>query len=315
MNKKIKKLIVLSTCATAGIYCINRILNYTATFRNLVKDKNGNYYEWKNGKIYYTVSGAGSPILLIHDLHPASSSIEWTKILKKLEKNHMVYTIDLLGCGRSEKPGITYTNYLFVQLINDFIKEVIKEKTILIATGKSSSFSIMADIMNTDNFKKVIVINPESFSSLAKQPTKKNLLYKRILDFPIFGTFCYNIEMHENNISKLFRKQYYSNQSLVSTNIEDMYFESAHIGAGKGRHLLSSIRSNYTNVNIGHAIPKIKNLCIVTSRELSDNIKVIDEYTRSNDDIEVASISKSKYLPQLEVPEKLFEVLNMFMEK
>ncbi len=315
MNKKAKKLIVCSTCATLGIYCANKILNYTATVRNLLYNPNGEYYNWKNGKIFYTVSGAGSPVLLIHDLHPASSSVEWTKVLKKLEKKYTVYTIDLLGCGRSEKPNITYTNYLFVQLLNDFVKDIIKEKTVVVSTGKSSSFSIMADIMDADNYKKVIVINPEDFSSLTKQPTKKELSYKHILDLPIFGTLLYNIEMSKNHISKLFRNEYYFNKSSISIKTEDMYFESAHIGEEKGRHLLSSIRSNYTNVNIRHAIPKIKNLCMITSKGRADHIKSTDEYTRLNDSIEAASISKSKYLPQLEVPDKFFEVLNMLIEK
>ena len=65
-------------------------------------------------------------------------------MMKKLEKTNTVYTIDLLGCGRSDKPNITYTNYLYVQLIDNFIKDVIKEKTDVVATGSSVSFTVMA---------------------------------------------------------------------------------------------------------------------------------------------------------------------------
>ena len=55
-----------------------------------------------------------------------------TKVIDKLAENHAVYALDLLGCGRSEKPKITYTNYLYVQLISDFIKNVIHEKQMLL---------------------------------------------------------------------------------------------------------------------------------------------------------------------------------------
>ena len=55
-------------------------------------------------------------------------------------KDHTVYTIDLLGFGRSEKPNLTYTNYLYVQLVTDFIQNIIGEKTDIIASNESISF-------------------------------------------------------------------------------------------------------------------------------------------------------------------------------
>jgi pimeloyl-ACP methyl ester carboxylesterase len=313
MNKKVKKFLVFSACATAGIYYANRVLNYTATLKNLLTDDNGDYYKWKNGDVFYTVHGNGEPLLLIHDLHPASSSTEWSKIMKRLEKSYTVYSIDLPGCGRSDKPSITFTNYYFVQLLNDFVKDVIGKKTKLIATGASGSFSIMANAMNPDNYDKVIVINPESLESLTEQPNKLILAYKHLLDTPIFGTFIYNIKMHENSISKLFREKYYFKPTLVSTKLEDTYFEAAHIGHGTGRHLLSSICANYTNISVAHVLPKLDNIYLIQSRELPSSMKIIDGYTRQNDKLETAYISNSKYLPQLEVPEKLAEILNMFL--
>lgn len=51
-------------------------------------------------------TGTGKPILLIHDTDSGASGEEWAKVAKKLAKNNTVYTIDLLGCGRSDKPSI-----------------------------------------------------------------------------------------------------------------------------------------------------------------------------------------------------------------
>lgn len=315
MNKGLKKFIAFTVCTTAGIYCANRIINYTATLKNLLVSDKGNFYNWKNGDIFYTVSGSGSPVLLIHDLHPASSSIEWSKIIKKLERNHKVYCLDLLGCGRSDKPAITYTSYLFVQMVNDFVKDVIKEETTLVATGASASFAIMTDIMNPENFKKVIVVNPEEKSDLIAQPDKKKNMYKYLLDCPIFGTFLYNLQMNKSNITKILQGKCFSSSRIVPAKIAETYFEAAHLGNEKGRHLLSSIQADYTNVNVGHAIQKIENLCIIGSRERTNNARIIDEYTKNNSKIETASVSNSKYLPQLEAPDKFYEILNMFLEK
>ncbi len=74
--------------------------------------------------------GSGSPVLLIHDLNHYSSSMEWDKVIGTLSKEHTVYMIDLLGCGKSDKPAITYTCYLYVQLLTDFIRDIIGKRQI-----------------------------------------------------------------------------------------------------------------------------------------------------------------------------------------
>lgn len=309
MGKKLKKFVAFAACTTAGIYCINRFIHYKATAKNLLQTKHGKYYSWKNGDIYYTVHGSGSPVLLVHELNPSASNTEWSAMVKKLEKHHTVYAIDLLGCGRSDKPAITYTNYLFVQLLTDFVKQIIKEKVVLVATGASSSFSIMADVMNPEYFDKVILINPERPTTPMPQPDKLQLLKKHILDCPVFGTLLYNIKMQKKNISKNFYQKYYFKSSNVSRLLTDIYFEAAHIGSGKGRHLLSSMEADYTNINVAHVIPKLSNLCIIGSKNCPANMNIINSYVKANKNIETIYLSHSKYLPQLEAPEKLYEAI------
>ena len=65
-------------------------------------------------------TGSGSPVLLVHNFDVCSSMHEWNNIEAELAKTNTVYSIDLLGCGCSERPILTYTNFLYVQLINDF---------------------------------------------------------------------------------------------------------------------------------------------------------------------------------------------------
>ena len=126
MKKNIRHFFLLSALAAGTIYGINTFIDATAGVRKYLNTTSGRFFEWRYGNIFYTKQGKGTPVLLIHDLHPASSCAEWEKIVKKLEKEHTVYTLDLLGCGRSDKPNFTYTNYMYVQLITDFVKKIIE---------------------------------------------------------------------------------------------------------------------------------------------------------------------------------------------
>lgn len=111
MKKQIRNFLLLTTLTSMSIYGINKFISISSTMKNLLKNNPGKFYDWKYGKIFYNKTGKGTPVLLIHDLNPASSTEEWNKIYMSLSKNYTVYTMDLLGCGRSDKPNLTYTNY------------------------------------------------------------------------------------------------------------------------------------------------------------------------------------------------------------
>ncbi len=117
MKKNVKHFFLLTALAAGTIHLANRFVDMTAQMKNLLKSQNGKYFESKNGKVFYTKRGSGTPLLLIHELNPIASSYEWCRVMKKLEKDHTVYTLDLLGCGRSDNvlfsaiiPLLFYTN-------------------------------------------------------------------------------------------------------------------------------------------------------------------------------------------------------------
>lgn len=313
MGKHLKKIFFFTSAAAAGMYTLNRIVDYTAGMKDLLKTDDGETYHWKQGDIFYTKSGSGSPLLLVHDLNPASSNMEWDKIIRKLEKNYTVYAIDLLGCGRSEKPGITYTSFLYVQLINQFIQDVIGEAANIVVTGTSASFVIMAQAMAPDNFHNIILINPDSIQTLKSSPEREHKIAKRLLEIPILGTFLYNLQMHEKKIHSFFEKKYFLKKSLISSKMEDIYFESAHKGKSAGKFLLASAQGNYINVDVSNSVKNANNLFIIASRERKDSVSITEEYVRLNKNIEISYLSNSKYLPQLEVPDKLLGILCMFL--
>ena len=128
-NKKITitlSIIGLTCTALSIIAVLNKTINKLATSKNLFNSKNTEIYHWRYGDISYSVTGEGKPVLLVHNLKEDSSSIEWSEIIPKLSRSNTVYAIDLLGCGLSDRPNITYTSYMYTQLINDFIRNVIK---------------------------------------------------------------------------------------------------------------------------------------------------------------------------------------------
>ncbi len=313
MKKRIISLVALGIMTTGTIYLLNRLADYRADNKNILPMK-GRFFTWREYDIFYNVKGSGSPILLIHDLIPSASNYEWTKLIRRLERNHTVYAVDMIGCGRSDKPAITYTTYFYTEMIGSFIEKVIGEKTILIASGMSAFPAIMTDRMYRDKVEKLILINPEKIATAEIQPDRKSKLVKTIITLPIIGTYVFNIETTEKNLFRLFRERFYMKPQLVDDRIVGAYYEAAHRGHGSGRYLLASLRGRFLNANIRAALRELDNIVIIGSRDRKGMIPIQGEYKKYALKAETASVSGSKTLPQLEVPDKLAQVLHLFIE-
>jgi len=311
--KKLKTTLALTGVAVGCLHLINKWITSNATLRNLLFKNNRKNYEWRFGNIYYTKTGEGSPLLLIHDLSPYSSSYEWNGLVEKLSKDHTVYCIDLLGCGRSDKPNITYTNFLYVQMVNDFVKNVIGQKTNIIATGLSSSFIVMACHLEQDLYNKIMMINPEDLSKLRGIPSKYSKLTKVLMDFPIIGTTIYNIISNKDNIEFLFTEEYLYNPFNVKEKYINVYHEAAHLGQCGGKYLLSSLNGSYINTNITYALKELNHSIFILSGSKRDGAEeIVTEYTEFNSAIETEYIKNTKFLPQLEDPESVLKQIKVF---
>ncbi len=317
MNKKIAytlSFIGLTLTSLTTLSIINKAVDQLAISKELLDKHNKELYHWRFGDISYSVSGEGKPVLLIHNLKEDSSSIEWNKIIPVLSRSHTVYAIDLLGCGLSERPSITYTSYLYTQLINDFIHNIIKKKTSVIATGKSASFILDACNDNEEAYDELILINPDSIHSLKKTPSKRTKTAEFILKTPIIGTFIYHLKTSRKKILQSFEEHYFYDQESIPESFVDYYFESAHLTARKAKNLYASLVGKYTNANIIRTLKNInQNIHILASREIPNMESTIKEYQYYNPAIEVEYIDYTRLLPQLEAPEEVLKYIQLYL--
>ena len=304
INKKFLQGFAIGIMSVAALEVFNKAVNEKAKKYKLnVND--GYFYTWKEGSLHYTVKGEGKPVLLIHDLNVLSSGYEWNKIENELAKNHKVYTLDLLGCGLSDKPSITYTNYTFVLMIKDFCNDIIKEKCDVISSNDSTAIVVMADNME-DIFNKKILINPAEFDLFAMQTTRLNLIEKNVLYLPIIGTTVYNIYTAERNVKSIVDS--YINNKAELENLTEAYYEASHTNNSRGRYLYACKKCSYLGVDIRDAISEAKDVYIVKGDDTDKSI--INEYHDINPNIKVNVIGGSKLLPHIENVNETLDAIN-----
>lgn len=312
MKKRISTLISLGILTAGFIGVLNQVITYRAENKKALPMK-GKFFEWRGNDFFYTVKGEGSPILLIHDLNCFSSGYEWNRIVGRLQKNNKIYTVDLPGCGRSDKPNMTYTTYYYADYIHNFIQNVIGEKVTIIASHKSSGLAILSKRMNPDDIAKIILVNPNGLSDYDMMPDTQSKIVKSLIQIPILGTFIYNIENSEENLRTLFKTKYFEKRSNVTEKIVDVAYESSHFNLSTGRFLLASIRGKFMNANIKAALGELDNIYIIQSRDINYEFEIIQSYRKYAKKSEESYISGDSMYPQLEHPEKFCETLNLFL--
>lgn len=308
------KLSILLTLTTGAIYATNQIIHSTATIKNMLHKKQEKYYPWKFGNIHYTVKGEGSPLLLLHDLTPCSNIAEWNHLVNALSKTHKVYCMDLLGCGCSDRPKMTYTNYVYVQLLTDFINDVIKEKTGIITSGLTGSFAVMACKNDASIINRLIMINPEDLPVLNQIPSRHSKLVKYLLELPLIGTLLYNIIMCRTNIDLLFTEKYLFNPFHEDQELADNFYESAHLDKSNGKYLLASIKGKYIYSNITQALKSIDNsIFIIEGKAENRSEESTALYVSMNPSIEHEIIPDAKHFPHLEMPDAVLNCIDIFL--
>ena len=312
MKNSKKSLFKTAVSAIGIMHVVNKIID-SNFITNSSSKTNGKYYHWKHGDIFYKVSGSGEPLLLVHDLTVFSSSYEWSKMAESLSDSYTVYSVDLIGCGKSDKPAITYTNYLYVQMITDFVHNVIGKKTKVAATGLSESFILQSDALDQDLFDEIMLVSPKSISYLQRTPDNRSKILRQLFDLPVIGKTAFYIATNKVNTEYYLTEKCFYNPFNLNSLITKAYYDGAHASNGNGKYLMASLEGNFINSDISKALKNTEKRILIVNGIHNENADSVNKsYASLNPNLIFETISGAKYLPQLETEEEMLELLYHF---
>lgn len=313
-KRKIISAAALTAAAVTGIHIANRLMFFYSTIKERLGCTQDSFYKWRFGNVYYSKTGEGAPLLLVHQLDYASSAYEWKGVVDTLSKTHTVYTLDLLGCGRSDKPKVTYTNYLYVQLLNDFVKEVIKAKTDVMTSGNAANLAAMACFMEPSLYNRLVFIQPGRISDTSRCPKANHKALKYFMEVPVLGTLVYNIISSKKQLRKQFTGEYFFDADNVDDELVEAFCEAAHLGGASARYLYASVRSHFTDIYVGNAVRQLDHSIYVIGSDAGESTAALEEYEEYNPAVETAVIKNTKRLPHLENPDAIIELCGIYLE-
>ncbi|MDR2903310.1 MAG: alpha/beta fold hydrolase, partial [Clostridiales bacterium] len=260
-------------------------------------------YAWKFGAVRYSVSGEGSPVLLIHGLYFGCGRHEWRNNIGALSRRYKVYALDLIGFGFSEKPGISYSPYLYSTLINDFIREVIGEKTAVAANSESAAFVLAAYTFAPEQYSKLLLISPTGVGNARRRAASaKDKWLQSVLDSPVLGTSFYTLLNAKWNMKKFMAYELFSDPAMISDAFLDDCYAAAHDGGPNAKYAHSAYIANFLALDVERMIAHLSVPAHVVWGAESVTVPAAnaDVLQELNPEIELTVFANAKKLPHAE---------------
>jgi pimeloyl-ACP methyl ester carboxylesterase len=212
------------------------------------------YYEWRHGNVHYVKRGMGEPLVLIHNIYPGASQEEFQHNIAELSRHFCVYAVDLLGFGDSDAPRRKYTARMYIDLIQDFIRDEIHEPAHVMSSGLSCAYVTAAAAEAPDLFGRLIFVCPRSEPTGLDLPRWAAPIRRVLLTMPGLGSGFYDAMACEYSI-KQYLLQCFHQPRHVTPDLVRQIHENAYRPGSINAY--ASVVTGYLDYPLLAALPKV----------------------------------------------------------
>lgn len=270
-------------------------------------------YAWKLGEISFQRLGQGDPLLLVHSLGPGHDSEEWRAVAERLAEGRSVFVLDLLGWGRSDKPRITYDAELYIDLLGDFLEDVVRRPTALAAAGLSATYAVQLAADSPELVHSLALVVPSGIDIHGDEPDLKDALLHRLLQVPVLGTSALNLFTSRSSLAQHLRRDSPGAPEQVDAARIDHHYKASH---QRGSHApLAAFLSGYLNHRVDEALARLAcPLWLAWGRQASSPpVETADLWLQRAPGATLEVMEGCGNLPHLEAPARFSRSLSGFL--
>ena len=273
-------------------------------------------WPWRFGEVAVYEAGDphNPPLLLLHGHNAAASAAEMKEPFARLSDRFHIYAPDLLGYGLSERPDIEYTPQLYIELISDLLREVVKQPASVVASSLTSAYAIEAAVADPEWVTSLVLVCPTGVRSL-KEQSPGGKAVEMLLRLPVLGQAIFNGIASRRSIRYFLEAQTYHDKSLVTADLVEQYYRTAHVPGA--RFAPSAFVSGKLYWDASAAWSQLsQNVLLVWGREakitpLSD----APAFLATNPGAELQEVSPAGILPHDEQPEQFANLVGAWLQR
>lgn len=271
-------------------------------------------YAWRECEVAFQRLGQGIPIVLLHSLGPGHDGTQWRGVGEILAEDFQVFVPDLPGWGRSEKPSIAYDGELYIQLLDDFLADVVGRRAVVVAAGLPAAYAVQLAVDTPERFRCLGLVGPQGLEIHGDEPDLKDAVVHRLLRLPVFGTSALNVYTSRSGIENHLRNEVLGAPEYVDADLVDHHYVAAH---QPGAHAaLAAYLAGYLNHSVEELLPRldVPTWLAWGGKASSPPLAASEQWLRQGP-VELQVFHRCGNLPHLEVPTAFTTALLEFMSK
>jgi len=259
-------------------------------------------------KIAYHVTGSGEPLILVHGV--ATYSFIWRDVALELAKKFKVYSIDLLGCGDSDKPVFSdFSVSGQADLIHSFLLENDISNVHFVGHDIGGGIGQILAVRYPAMVKSLILVNPVGYDLWPIQPIKG-------MRIPIIREI--GLAAFDHGLLKFLVRRGLFHKELATDELLELFKSTLQTREGRQGFLrLVHSLDNKDLTAISEAIKTIRAPTLIIRGEedayLSPEISI-----RLNQDISdsrIESISSAGHYIQIDEPDRVARLILAFIKE
>ena len=270
-------------------------------------------WHWRGHRIAWTRRGDGPAVLLVHAVHHSASSHEWRHVVAPLAASHTVWTLDLLGFGRSDRPAARYSAALYVALLDEFTRTEIGEPCALVGSGLGGAYAVALAARDARRFPALVLACPAGVTHRAAPPTSASDAARTLLESPLVGTAAFNALVTRPSLHHALT-QAYADPAHVTRALVDAHHAAAHQPGA--RLAPAAFVGGALNLNVRDALRRLEQPVLLTWGRHAHDVPPaeLDAYRALCPDAEVALFDAGS-LPHDERPDEWAAVVRDFLAR
>jgi pimeloyl-ACP methyl ester carboxylesterase len=207
-------------------------------------------YHWRGYEVAYVLRGQGSadrpPLVFVHSVHAAAWSAEWRHNIPVLAgegdfapgvfdhdngDGYTCYAIDLLGFGASDRPPLHYQAPLYIDLIRDFLADVVGQPAVLIGSSLGGTYAVAVAAGCPELVRAVVAIGPAGVTRLAEPGGWLNDAVQGLLRSNVPGTALFSALVSRASIGFFLKDIYADPKAMTAETLELFRVSAAEPGA------------------------------------------------------------------------------------
>ena len=162
---------------------------------------------------YWALGDKGTAVILIHGLG-ASADI-WMYNVESLAKQHRVYVPDLVGFGRSDKPGPSFSPFDYTRFLDDFINILNMDRVSLVGQSLGGGIALHYALQFPQKVNKLVLVDNAGLG-------KEVIWTLRWMSLPLVGElFSYP----SRKGVEIFFKLAVRNRALITKDFVELYYD------------------------------------------------------------------------------------------